>query len=229
MLGVGWTEMLVIGVVALIVIGPRELPALMNRVGRVIGSIRRMGAEFQREINRTSGLDQLTDIRRSIAEPLRKTTADIRREFNAMGSDGTVKPTGVLKPADPKAESLVAEIKAQAGMVAPAAPDKIGAGAAMTGAPLRSGPTPAVTTPAEPSSAGPVKAPRKRSAKKPVESPAPAEAIAPAPAKKPRAKTAIAKKATAKKTAVNTPARKRAAPAGATPTETPLDPPGEGE
>ena len=43
MLGVGWTEMLVIGVVALIVIGPKELPALMQKLGRFAGTVRRMG------------------------------------------------------------------------------------------------------------------------------------------------------------------------------------------
>ena len=47
MLGVGWTEMLLIGVVALIVIGPKELPALMHRVGKFAGTIRRMGQDFQ--------------------------------------------------------------------------------------------------------------------------------------------------------------------------------------
>ena len=38
MLGVGWTEMLVIGVVALIVIGPKDLPMMMQRLGKVIGT-----------------------------------------------------------------------------------------------------------------------------------------------------------------------------------------------
>ena len=46
MLGLGWTEMLVIGVVALIVIGPKDLPVVMNRVGKIIGQIRRMGSEL---------------------------------------------------------------------------------------------------------------------------------------------------------------------------------------
>lgn len=141
MLGVGWTEMLVIGVVALIVIGPRELPALMQRMGKVIGTIRRMGQDFQREINKTTGLDTVTDLRKSITEPLKKTTAEIRKEFNAIGANGTVKPTGAIKPTDPKVESVVDSIKQQAGIsttgpaatpaapssVAPAAPLKTGA------------------------------------------------------------------------------------------------------
>jgi len=211
MLGVGWTEMLVIGVVALIVIGPRELPALMQRMGKVVGTIRRMGSDFQREINRSTGLDTVTDIRKSITEPLKKTTAEIRKEFNAIGANGAVKPTGVIKPVDPKAESVVDEIKAAAGMTAPADPVKIGAAtsAAVTAAPLMTGaPVKAALPPrAAPAPIAPVavadlpptpepvaKTPRTRAAKpKPVESPGPAEAIAPTaakPVRKPRKKAA---------------------------------------
>src|SRR4051794_15997006 len=100
MFGVGWTEMLLIGVVALIVIGPKDLPAVMRQIGKVVGSIRRMGSEFQRELNKTTGLDQITDLRRSITEPLKQTANEITREFNKIGSSGNVEPSGVLKPKD---------------------------------------------------------------------------------------------------------------------------------
>lgn len=119
MLGVGWTEMLVIGVVALIVIGPKDLPVVMHRIGKVLGSIRRMGSEFQREINRSTGLDQITDIRKSITEPLRQTAADIRKEFNTVTPTGATVPSGVIKPKDPSVESVVDEIHANLGIAAP--------------------------------------------------------------------------------------------------------------
>lgn len=218
MLGVGWTEMLVIGVVALIVIGPRELPALMQRMGKVVGTIQRMGRDFQREINKTTGLDTVTDIRKSITDPLKKTTAEIRKEFNAIGSNGSVKPSGAIKPTDPKVESVVDSIKQQAGMTTPAEPVKTGAtavpaaaaaapAAATAATPVKAAilpkATPAPTTPvavadlptieaATPVAPEPVaKTPRKRTAKpKPVDSPAPIEAIAPSEPKprKPRKK-----------------------------------------
>ena len=122
MLGLGWTEMLVIGVVALIVIGPKDLPVVMNRVGKVVGQIRRMGSEFQREINKTTGLDEVRNLRNSITAPLKQTTDEIRREFNAMTPTGP-KPSGLIKPADPKAESVVDEIRAAAGMTPSKTPD----------------------------------------------------------------------------------------------------------
>ena len=119
MLGLGWTEMLVIGVVALIVIGPKDLPVVMGRVGKFAGQIRRMGNEFQREINKTTGLDEVRNLRNSITAPLKKTSDEIRRDFNAMTSTGP-KPSGAIKPADPAAESVVDEIRAAAGLTPPA-------------------------------------------------------------------------------------------------------------
>lgn len=126
MLGLGWTEMLVIGVVALIVIGPKDLPVVMSRVGKVVGQIRRMGSEFQREINKSTGLDEVRNLRNSITAPLKKTSDEIRKEFNAMTPTGP-KPSGIIKPADPKAESVVDEIKAAAGMAPPKTADQIAA------------------------------------------------------------------------------------------------------
>jgi sec-independent protein translocase protein TatB len=121
MLGLGWTEMLVIGVAALIFIGPKDLPVVMKRLGQITGQIRRMGSEFQREINKTTGLDEVRNLRNAITAPLKQTTDQIRRDFNAMTPTGEVKPSGIIKPADPKVESVVNEIHAAAGMTPPAA------------------------------------------------------------------------------------------------------------
>jgi sec-independent protein translocase protein TatB len=115
MLGLSWTEMLVIGVVALIFIGPKDLPVVMGKVGKVIGQIQRMGRDFQREINKTTGLDEVRNLRNSITSPLKQTAEEIRREFNTMSADGP-KPSGVIKPADPSSESVVNEIREKAGM-----------------------------------------------------------------------------------------------------------------
>lgn len=165
MFGVGWTEMLLIGVVALVVIGPKDMPVVMNRLGKVVATIRRMGGEFQRELNKTTGLDQITDLRRTITEPLKQTAAEITREFNKPLPNGSVEPSGVIAPKAAGAESVVHEIHEKIGLSA------VGDGPAM--APLVAGSTPSVSA-------------------APVESPAPVEAIAPAakPARKPRAKKA---------------------------------------
>ena len=209
MLGLGWTEMLVIGIVALIVIGPRDLPVVMNRIGKVAGQIRRMGSEFQREINKTTGLDEVRNLRNSITAPLKKTSEEIRKEFNAMTPTGP-KPSGLIKPADPKAESVVDEIKAAAGMTPPKAADQVAAEAGFKPA----GPAPATpkvtaAAPARKPSAkkGPVKAkaaptrPVVTTDLAPIDSPTPP--TKPAVAKKPAPKPAATKKPA---TATNTPA-----------------------
>lgn len=167
MFGIGWTEMMVIGIVALIVIGPKDLPVVMNRLGKAISAVRRMGNDFQRELNKASGLEQITDLRKSITEPLKQTAADIRREFNAPLSGGGVTPSGAIKPKDPKAESVVDEIHANLGMKAPQAietPDW-----------MEPKPRPVVVKPIVPNET-PAAA---------IESPAPPEASV--PVKKPRA------------------------------------------
>lgn len=115
MLGLGWTEMLVIGVVALIFIGPKDLPVVMGRIGKVMGQIRRLGNDFQREINRSTGLDEVRNLRNSITSPLKKTAEEIRKEFNTMTPTGP-QPSGAIKPADPKAESVVEELRSAAGI-----------------------------------------------------------------------------------------------------------------
>lgn len=116
MVGLGWTEMLVLGVMALIVIGPKELPDLMRKLGRFSASVRRLGSDFQRELNRTTGLDEVRNLRTSITQPLKATTDAIRKEFNATTADGKVKPSGALAPSKPESESVVDEIHAAAGM-----------------------------------------------------------------------------------------------------------------
>ena len=186
MLGVGWTEMLLIGIVALIVIGPKDLPMLMGRLGKMMATVRRMGTEFQREINKSTGLEQITDLRKSITEPLKKTADEIKREFNRTTATG-VEPSGIIKPSTPGAESVVDEIHAKIGMPAPApsvapveSPAPVEAIAPVKPKRVRK-PAAAEAAPAE-ENAVPAKAPRS-GAKTPA-----ADAGAEAPAPKPRAK-----------------------------------------
>ena len=200
MLGVGWTEMLVIGIVALIVIGPKELPALMQKLGRFAGTVRRMGADFQRELNRTTGLEEVKNLRTAITQPLKETTDAIRREFNTVTPSGTVQPSGALKPADPNAESVVAEIQEAAGMPVPAEPARTGPVKAAVPSkvqPAPSAPVASAELPAPSDAAAPPpdtpKPARKPRRTKPVDSPAPVEAIAPDGAKPKRARTAAKK------------------------------------
>jgi sec-independent protein translocase protein TatB len=62
MFDIGWSELLVIGIVALIVIGPNELPGALRTLGQWMAKIRRMASEFQgqfQEAMREAEIDQL--------------------------------------------------------------------------------------------------------------------------------------------------------------------------
>lgn len=249
MLGVGWTEMLVIGVVALIVIGPKELPSLMHKIGKFAGTIRRMGQDFQRELNKTTGLDEIKNLRSSITAPLKATTDAIRKEFNTVTPSGQVQPSGVLKPSDPKVESVVDEIKAAAGMTTTAAAASAPAAAAPSAA--APAPTPADSmkaavskrvaeieeakaeapvkprvkaaprTPAKAAPAASKPTARKATARRPVESPAPVEATAPAEAAPVKKPRARKAAAAASEPAPKAPAKRKPATRKSTTKATP--------
>jgi sec-independent protein translocase protein TatB len=73
MLDIGWTELLVIGVVALIVVGPKDLPMMFRALGRFTGRMRGMARDFQRAMDdaaRETGVrDMANDIRKA-ASPM---------------------------------------------------------------------------------------------------------------------------------------------------------------
>ena len=201
MFGGGWGEMLLIGVAALIFIGPKDLPIVMGRLGKMVATIRRLGGEFQREINKTTGLDQITDLRRSITEPLRNVATDITREFNRPLPNGQVEPTGIVQPTDPQQESVVDAIHQSLGMTPVPTPPPV--------APIES---PAPVEAIAPAAAKPPRKPRAKPA--PKLAAAAAFSAATKAARLTAAKPAAPKPAAAKST---TPRKPRAAKPAAKP------------
>jgi len=65
MFDIGWSELLVIAVVALIAIGPKELPGVLRMVGQWAGKARRMAAEFQGQFNEAMREAEMADIKKS--------------------------------------------------------------------------------------------------------------------------------------------------------------------
>lgn len=65
MFDIGWSELVVIGVVALIAIGPKELPGVLRMVGQWIGKARRMAADFQGQFNEAMREAEMADIKKS--------------------------------------------------------------------------------------------------------------------------------------------------------------------
>jgi len=62
MFDIGWTEILIIAVVAIIIVGPKDLPRMLRSLGRYAGQLRRTAGEFREqfdEVIRDSELDEL--------------------------------------------------------------------------------------------------------------------------------------------------------------------------
>jgi sec-independent protein translocase protein TatB len=106
MFDIAWSELLVIGAVALVVIGPKDLPKALRTVGMMVNKARGLAREFQ------SGLDDM--IRESELEELRKAAkVDLKAEANKIfDPTGEVAKTGeeLAKAVDvPPADLVPAE------------------------------------------------------------------------------------------------------------------------
>jgi sec-independent protein translocase protein TatB len=66
MLDMSWGEIMVIGAVALIVIGPKDLPKALRTIGQMTGKLRRMAAEFQGQFNEAMREAELDEVKKQL-------------------------------------------------------------------------------------------------------------------------------------------------------------------
>lgn len=74
MFDIGWSEMLLIAVIAIVVIGPKDLPAALRQAGKWMGAVRRMASEFQGHVNEAMKEADLDDLRKELTD-LKKTAS----------------------------------------------------------------------------------------------------------------------------------------------------------
>src|SRR3569832_164879 len=89
MIDLGIEKMMVIGAVALIVIGPEKLPRVARTVGTLIGKAQRYVADVKAEVNRSIELDELKKMKqevetaaRDVESSIHTTVRDVERELN---------------------------------------------------------------------------------------------------------------------------------------------------
>jgi len=78
MFDISWGKLVIIGVVALIVIGPKELPAVLRTVGQWMGKIRRMASEFQGQFQEAMREAEMADLKKQFDD----TTAAVKSTFD---------------------------------------------------------------------------------------------------------------------------------------------------
>jgi sec-independent protein translocase protein TatB len=161
MFDIGWSELVVIAVVALIAIGPKELPGVLRTVGAYMGKIRRMASEFQGQFQEAMREAEMADIKKSVDEmsdvakgftdfdPL----ASVKKEVDGFTADplGTTTPaSGATETAAPATPALStstpvssdATIPPTSPAIAPEAPPAQPEAKTETAHETKSGPTP---------------------------------------------------------------------------------------
>lgn len=86
--GIGFSELLLIGLAALIIIGPKDLPMMMRKLGQIMGKGRRMAREFQAAFDDIARQSELDELKKEIQE-LRKsnTLASAQDDLAAYEAD----------------------------------------------------------------------------------------------------------------------------------------------
>src|SRR5688572_22287189 len=121
MFDLGWSELLVVGAVALVVLGPKELPNALRTITNLTKSARRLAGEFQSGINEIVREAELEDARKaaqsmtkgSISKAIEKavdptgemksTVSSLEKDVKQIKSEPQISPVGPIPPAPPMA------------------------------------------------------------------------------------------------------------------------------
>ena len=163
-----WSEMLVVAIVALVVIGPKDLPGMFRELGRFTAKLRAMGREFSRAMEQAA---QETGVK-DVADDLKKATSP-----KAMGLDAVKSAADRFEKWDPMKTKVTKPAAAATAAAAAGAP-----AGAETPAPAMG---PATAALAEKQAARKAVAQEAAEKLRKAAAPAPGAEPAPAPAKKP--------------------------------------------
>ena len=68
MFDLGWQEIFVIGTVTLIVVGPKDLPKLLNKVGKALGKVKQVAREFYDQINEAAEIEEIKYLKKDLSK-----------------------------------------------------------------------------------------------------------------------------------------------------------------
>jgi sec-independent protein translocase protein TatB len=148
MFDISWGKIVIIGVVALIFIGPKELPSVLRLVGQWMGKMRRMAAEFQGQFQDAMREAEMADLKKTFDE----TTSGLSSVFDPIKNDMDKMVNDPMSAGSPSAAGTPAAPTPDAGIPTPdpAAPaDPVALGTAPVAPPEVSVPMPEMPPPVE--------------------------------------------------------------------------------
>ncbi|WP_114947103.1 Sec-independent protein translocase protein TatB [Microvirga calopogonii] len=111
MLDMSWGEVMVIGAVALIVIGPKDLPKALRTVGQVTGKLRRMAAEFQGQFNEAMREAELDEVKKQLQGMNDSVSSVGNTNFNPIQTIRDELKTSIEAPVAPAVQAPETETK----------------------------------------------------------------------------------------------------------------------
>lgn len=123
MFDIAFSEMLIIAVVALIVLGPEKLPKVARTAGHLLGRLQRYVNDVKSDINREMQLEELKKLQAQVEDSARNIERSVTKEFQSAEAALNQTAQGVTEPvaaAVASIEAPVAESVAAVAMPAPA-------------------------------------------------------------------------------------------------------------
>jgi sec-independent protein translocase protein TatB len=116
MFDIGWGELVVIGIVALIVIGPKELPTVLRTLAQYMGKVRRMASEFQGQFQEALREAEVADLKKTADEMSSSVTdftnfdpmANVQQEMETAFNPEAEKPAEPASETPPATSSIAA-------------------------------------------------------------------------------------------------------------------------
>ncbi|MCQ8781757.1 Sec-independent protein translocase protein TatB [Mangrovibrevibacter kandeliae] len=138
MFDIGWSELLVIAVVLIVVVGPKDLPRMLRTFGKTTSQLRRMAGDFRKQFDEALREAELDDVRDTVRDlksldprsemrkalnPMRAVGDEIRASLSAATKAPEPRVPSAdepAKPAEPVPQPAMAEAAAATGAARPA-------------------------------------------------------------------------------------------------------------